>query len=161
KTVSSGTTGSVTAQLITHDWKAGTDTGGVPSSPPVVGATWITYDGTTAWPASSYTPTPVASGPSFFSYAINTWDGWDITGAVIAWMSGAYPNYGIWLVPVPAVGGPLKDTRYQSSESTATYIDPYTGNSVSERPALWVNYLLPCGAVAPATTHTVTLPAGN
>ncbi len=146
-TSSSGSlsTAVVNAQLITNDWAAGTGTGG--SSPN--GATWNTYDATAtlAWPASHYAPAPVASTP--YPNAIG-WVNWDLTNAAAAWLSGVYPNRGIWLV---GSGARIGNTAYVSSNETS---------QTTRRPMLTLNTVLPCGTSVSGgggPSQTVTLAA--
>ena len=143
-TSSSGyfSTAVVNAQLITRSWLAGTGTGG--SSPN--GATWSTYDGVNPWPSPGvgYAPAPVASTP--YPNAIG-WVNWDLTDAAAAWLSGIYPNYGIWLV---GSGAAVGNTSYVSSNETS---------QTTRRPKLTLNAQLPCGTSVSGggPTQTVTL----
>jgi hypothetical protein len=134
---------SVNAQLITQSWMTGTGTGSLPTSPPLIGATWNTYDGTHAWPSPGvgYAPAPVASTP--YPNAPGwapSWVNWDLTNAASWWMSG-YPNNGIWLVDS---GASVGNTSYVSSDDTNTALHP----------TLTLNTLLPCGATAPPSANT-------
>jgi hypothetical protein len=133
--VGPATSGHVNVQLVTRSWLAGTGTGGAL----VDGATWNTYDGVNAWPSPGmgYAPAPVASAP--YTSVVNTWVGWDLNNAVVGWMSGVYPNYGIWLVDS---GASIGDTYYGSSSSN---LPASSGKSIVGRPLLYVIYLLPCG----------------
>jgi len=147
---SAGSSGSVNAQLITQNWVAGTGGGAVSTT----SATWNTSDGTNAWPSPPYAPVPVARIP--YTDVVGWYD-WDLTNAAAAWLSGVYPNNGIWLVASPASGSSIGNTDYASSDSTAT---DTLGKSA--RPKLTLNTLLPCGATAPpsasgtpATTTTL------
>jgi Tfp pilus assembly protein PilX len=130
--ISSSFTGSpkLHAQLITRGWLAGTKVGG--GTPD--GATWKTYDGRNAWPSPGmgYAPAAVASTP--YQHVLG-WIDWDLTNAVAGWMSGVYPNYGIWLIEAE---GSLGNTSYVSSN------DNDTANA-DLRPKLTLNALLPCG----------------
>ncbi len=161
---SAGSSGSVNAQLITQNWVAGTGTGGSPSG----GATWLYYDynGTNPqnkWPSPGvgYASTPVASTPYPDPPAVG-WYHWDLTNAAAAWLSGVYPNNGIWLVGSSATGYNIGNTDYVSSNSTAK---DTLGESA--RPKLTLNTLIPCGYAAPPSasdttpgpTTTVTLSA--
>ncbi len=145
-TSSSGylSTAVVNAQLITRSWLAGTGTGG--SSPN--GATWTTYDGVNPWPSPGvgYAPAPVASTP--YPNAIG-WVNWDLTDAAAAWLSGVYPNYGIWLV---GSGAAVGNTAYVSSNEAS---------QTTRRPKLTLNTLLPCGTSVGGggPSQTVTLAA--
>ncbi len=149
------TSAQVNAQLITQSWVAGTKLGGTNPD----GATWTTYDAnaTLAWPSPRYAPVPVASTP--YINALNVWVEWDLTNAAAAWLSGVYPNNGIWLVGSDATIG---NTAYVSSNNT-TAVDT---NGKPAPPKLTLNTLLPCGATAPPSasdtataTAPVTLPA--
>jgi hypothetical protein len=129
--ISSSSTGTVTlnAHPVTRSWLAGTRTGGGTPN----GATWITYDGVNPWPAPGmgYAPTPLASTP--YVNAIR-WVDWDLTDAVNAWLSGIYPNHGIWIVES---GGTVGNTAYVSSNDNS--------NSTF-RPKLTLSVQEPCGA---------------
>lgn len=119
----------ISAHLITRSWTQGTGIS------PANGAAWNTYDGINAWssPGIGYDPTPLATIP----YAnVITWNNWDISDAVIAWMGNVYPNYGIW---IKNFSGLWQNVTYSSSDNS----------NVSQRPKITVNYLLPCGAAAP------------
>jgi hypothetical protein len=134
--ISAAFTGVVTlnAHPITQSWLAGTRTGGGNPN----GATWITYDGVNAWPAPGmgYGPTPLASTP--YIHAIS-WVDWDLTNAVAAWLSGVYPNHGVWIVEA---GGTIGNTSYVSSNDTA---------SPALRPKLTLSVQQPCGTGQGAT----------
>jgi hypothetical protein len=124
--------GSIGAYLITRSWLEGTQTG----SGTADGATWNTYDGINAWPlAGGYNTTPLAT--STYVANGNTWYYWDITDAAVAWMSGVYPNYGVWM---RSSSGNINNAQYVSSDDTT---------NVTLHPGLIMNYLLPCGATAP------------
>ena len=149
----------VNAQLITHDWKAGTGTGGTTPD----GATWNTYDGVAAntWPSPGigYAPVPVASTPYINGQKV--WVDWDLTNAAAAWMSGVYSTYGIWLVGSDVTIG---NTGWVSSNNTGAA--DTTGKPA--RPTLTLNTLLPCGTTAPPSASstgpaptTVTLGAAE
>jgi hypothetical protein len=127
--VGPASTGWINAQLITRSWLAGTKTGG--SNPD--GATWNTYDAINPWPAPGmgYAPDPVSS--TRYTNAVG-WVDWDLTNAVAGWMSGVYPNYGIWLVDS---GARIGDTSYVSSNATV---------GVALRPKVTLSFLLPCNA---------------
>ena len=120
---------SISAHLITRSWTQGTGIS------PANGATWDTYDGISAWssPGIGYDPKPLATIP----YAnVITWNNWDISDAVIAWMGNDYPNYGIW---IKNFSGLWQNVTYLSSDNS----------NVSQRPKITVNYLLPCGTTGP------------
>lgn len=121
---------SFVAMLITQSWVAGTQVGGSPAN----GATWNTYDGVNNWPSPGvgYDPRVLLPVPE----DIGGWLTMDFTAAVLAWMSGVYPNYGVWLDP----GNTAQNYDFYSSN--------YLGNA-SLRPKLTAYYLLPCGASAP------------
>ncbi len=156
---SAGSSGSVNAQLITQNWVAGTGTGGSGAN----GATWDTSDGYVGppppphtWLSPRYAPTPVAGIP--YTNVVGWYD-LDLTNAAAAWLSGVYPNYGIWLVASPTSGSNIGNTDYVSSDSAAT---DTLGKPA--RPKLTLSTLLPCGTTAPpsatgtpATNKTATL----
>lgn len=121
----------ISAHLITRSWTQGTGIS------PANGATWNTYDGINAWssPGIGYNPTPLATIP----YAnVITWNNWDISDAVIAWMGNVYPNYGIW---IKNFSGLWQNVTYSSSDNS----------NGSQRPKITINYLRPCGTTGPAT----------
>jgi Tfp pilus assembly protein PilX len=123
---------SVNVHLITRSWVEGTQFGDSPAS----GATWSTYDGVNPWssPGVGYASVPVASNAHTTNQG---WKDWDVTDAVAGWLSGVYPNEGLWLVDS---GGSIGDTYYQSSE----------GGNATRRPKLTLNYLQPCGSAGTA-----------
>jgi Tfp pilus assembly protein PilX len=107
-------------------------------------ATWNTYDGVNAWPAQRYDPRPIVT------VATARDPGWqfiDVTDAAISWMGSAYVNSGLWLRSSPS-GTPNPVLKFASSDED---------DSSSHRPRLVLNYLLPCGAVAPVAPEGVTL----
>ena len=124
------------AKLITRSWVAGTQDGGSPAN----GATWNTYDGVNNWPSPGvgYDPRELLRVPEDTA-------GWldiGLTDAVLAWMSGVYPNHGVWLDPNGFdPDGRAKNYEFHSSD--------YMGDA-SLRPKFTAYYLLPCGATAPA-----------
>ena len=119
----------VNVHLVTRSWVEGTQFGDSPPS----GATWNSYDGVSTWssPGVGYAAAPVSSIPHSTSLG---WKDWDVTDAVAAWLSGVYPNEGLWLVPA---GGSIGDTYYVSSEGTQ-----------NRRPKLTVDYLQPCATAS-------------
>lgn len=124
----------VNAYVLTRSWLTGTR-GGTGQAPD--GATWNSYDGVSAWstPGGDYASTPLASAPAV---GVVGWMNWDVTDAVIAWMSGLHPNDGIRLFPA---GTGIQSMRLVSGDNTATPM---------LRPEIDFSYLLPCGAMAPA-----------
>ena len=129
--VSSSGTGSLTlhARPITRTWLAGNrNGGGVPD-----GATWLTYDGVNPGPApgAGYGPTPVAVVP--YTGAIG-WVDWDLSAAVAAWLSGVYPNNGVW---IKESGGSIGNTSFVSANDNA---------NATLRPKLTLSVLQPCGS---------------
>ena len=133
--VSAAAVDSISALLITRTWVAGTMNGAGVAD----GATWNTYDGISNWPAPGvgYDARTLSTKP--YQVAIG-WQDLDVTDAAVAWMSGVYPNYGVWLRPV---GAAISNARYYSSNEVGAA-------NIFRRPRLFVSYLLPCGAVAPA-----------
>ena len=121
---------------ITRSWIEGT------TNNTANGASWNTYDGINAWssPGVGYDAALVASTP----YAATLgWKTWDITGMANSWLSGRYPNNGLWLRPS---GTAVGDAQFASSDnSTAT-----------QWPKISFNYLLPCGTTGPTNTPTQT-----
>lgn len=140
--VSPAAVDSIAALLITRSWVEGTRTGGGAAD----GATWNTYDGTNNWPAPGvgYDARTISTAP--YQVAIG-WQGVDLTDAVVAWMSGVYPNYGVWL---RAVGANINNASYYSSDEVGAA-------NILLRPRLVAYYLLPCGAAPPAWGITQTL----
>jgi hypothetical protein len=128
------TSGVLNAQLVTRSWLEGTKLGEGTAD----GATWNTYDGIVAWPSRGrgYAPVPVASTP--YTNTVG-WVDWDLTNAVAGWMSGVYPNHGVWLVDAEVSIG---NTSYVGSNDT---VNP------ALRPKLALSYSLPCGTVASQT----------
>ncbi len=124
----------VNAYVLTRSWRTGTRKG---SGQEPDGATWNSYDGAHAWsaPGGDYAGAVLAGAPATSAVG---WINWDITDAVIAWMSGPYPNDGIRLYPA---GTGIKSMRLVSGSNTA---------SPMLRPEVDLNYLLPCGATAPS-----------
>ncbi len=132
----------VGVKLITRDWVAGNHTGTVPTagSP---GVTWNRWDGLSpnTWPQGPglgydsrtlvVVPLPLVVG----------WLNLDVSDAAVAWMSGGYPNYGVWLVAL----GNTQLYKYTSSNENSLF-----GVLAWQRPKLTASYLLPCGATAPA-----------
>jgi len=141
------TSARVNAQLITHNWVAGTGSGGTNPD----GATWFTYDvnATLVWPSPRYAPVPVASTP--YINARNVWVDWDLTNAAAAWMSGVYPPNGIWLVASDATVG---NTAWVSSNNTGAM----DTSGKRAQPKLTLTTLLPCGTTAPPSASD-TAPA--
>lgn len=139
---SAATVDSIAALLITRSWVGGTKNGAGAAD----GATWNTYDGTNNWPAPGvgYDARTLSTAP--YQVAIG-WQDLDVTDAVVAWMGGVYPNYGVWL---RAVGAAINNARYYASNQVGAA-------NIFRRPRLFVSYLLPCGAVAPAWGLTQTL----
>jgi hypothetical protein len=116
--------------LITQSWVAGTKNGNDPAD----GATWNKYDGVNNWPlAGGYDPRVLLPVPENRGFWLNM----DVTDAVLAWMSGAYPNYGVWLKDPLGIA-----SKYAFFASDYRLIPDL-------RPKLTVDYLLPCGATAP------------
>ena len=120
-------------KLITRSWVAGTKNG----SGTADGATWNSYDGVNNWPSpgvgydSRYlikVPEPALGGAGSLSTS---------PAAALGWMSGVYPNYGVWLDP----NGTAKDYYFCRATTTKS----------SLRPMFAASYLLPCGATAPPT----------
>ncbi len=144
--VSAAAADSIAVLLITRSWVAGTLNNVVP--PSGGGATWNTYDGNLAntWPppAGGYDARTISTAP--YQVAIG-WQNLDVTDAAVAWMSGVYPNYGIWL---RAVGAAINNARYYASNEAGAA-------NIFRRPRFAASYLLPCGAVAPAWGLTQTL----
>ncbi|MBI3045853.1 MAG: DNRLRE domain-containing protein [Betaproteobacteria bacterium] len=128
---------SIAALLITRTWVEGTKTGAGVAD----GATWNTYDGTNNWPAPGIGYDARTLSTATYQVALG-WQDLDVTDAVVAWMSGVYPNNGVWLRPVGANITAAQNARYHSADAAAV-------NAVI-RPMLVVSYLLPCGAVAPS-----------
>ncbi|OGA24790.1 MAG: hypothetical protein A3I02_12250 [Betaproteobacteria bacterium RIFCSPLOWO2_02_FULL_67_26] len=140
--VSAAAVDSIATLLITRSWVAGTMNGfGVAN-----GATWNTYDGVSNWPAPGvgYDARTISTAP--YQVAIG-WQDLDVSDAAVAWMSGVYPNFGIWL---RAVGAAINNARYYASNVGGAA-------NIFRRPRLFVSYLLPCGAVAPTWGLTQTL----
>jgi Tfp pilus assembly protein PilX len=134
----------VSVKLVTRDWVAGTYNGTVPvaGNP---GVTWNRWDGLSpnSWPQGpglgydsrtlAVVPLPLLIG----------WLDLDVTDAALAWTSGVYPNYGVWLIPPGS--GSAQLYRYTSSNENSLF-----GLLAGNRPKLTASYLLPCGASAPA-----------
>lgn len=127
----------IAVKLITQDWVAGTSSGGAPNagSP---GVSWNYWNG--------LSPNTWALGAgqgydarSLIELAQAPWWNWtdiDVSAAALAWTSGVYPNYGVWLVP-------FSDTQ------NYLFVSSNDDNS-GLRPKLTASYLLPCGASAPS-----------
>lgn len=140
--VSAAAVDSIAALLITRSWVGGTMNGAGVAD----GATWNTYDGVSNWPSPGigYDARTISTAP--YQVAIG-WQSLDVTDAVVAWMSGVYPNYGVWLRPV---GANISNARYYASNEAGAA-------NIFLRPRLVAWYLLPCGAVAPTWGFTQTL----
>lgn len=124
----------VNAYVVTRSWVTGTIAG---TGQPPDGATWNTYDGANAWaaPGGDYAGAVLAGTPVS---GVVGWINWDITDAVIAWLSGFHPNYGIRLFPA---GTGIQSMRLVSGNNTTTPM---------LRPEVDLSYLLPCGATPPS-----------
>jgi type II secretory pathway component PulJ len=129
-----GSSGAITAYLMTHSWVEGTQNGGNGT-----GASGNTYDGTNAWPAGGGYDSRALAAVTYV--ALNNWYSWDITDAAAAWMGSVYPNYGVRLRP-PGTG--ISNVWYVSSDDTV---------NVTELPKVTLNYLAPCTLI---TTVTLT-----
>ena len=132
--VGAATSDVINVHRVSRSWTPGTMKG---SGQAPDGATWNSYDGVQAWsaPGGDYAGTELASAP--VTSAVG-WISWDVTDAVIAWMSGLYANDGMRLFPV---GNGVKNVTLVSSDNT---------NSAMLRPEVDLSYLLPCGATAPS-----------
>ena len=89
----------MTAHRMTRAWVEGNEEGSVPSTS---GATWNTFNSTTAWttPGGDYD----ASVGATTDYSSSTgWRTWDITAIAQTWVSGANPNHGLIIVPSSGV----------------------------------------------------------
>jgi hypothetical protein len=133
---------SIAVLLIIRSWVGGTRNGAGAAD----GATWNTYDGAGNWPAPGigYDARTISTAP--YQVAIG-WQDLDVTDAAVAWMSGVYPNYGVWL---RAAGAAINNAAYYASNEVGAA-------NIFLRPRLVASYLLPCGAVAPAWGLTQTL----
>ena len=133
-TVGAQTSDVVNAYVVNRSWVTGTRAG---TGQPADGATWNTYDGTNAWSAAGGDYDSAALASASASGAVG-WMNWNITDAVIAWMSGYHANEGIRLFPA---GTGIQSMKLVSGDNTTTPM---------LRPEIDLSYLLPCGAAAPS-----------
>jgi Tfp pilus assembly protein PilX len=106
--------------------------------------TWFFSQFLMSWstPGGDYHPVSVAS---VSTVTTNTWSDFDVTDLAAAWLLGRYPNYGV--IARSNAGG--TDVVYRSGNHS----------TVSTRPKLAINYLVPCGTTGPSdpTGGSITL----
>jgi len=113
---------------VTRPWVEGTKSG----SGTADGVTWSTTDGATAWTATvgDRESVPLATIAADTESGLKTWD---VTALAAAWLSGAFSNQG--MVVIPSAG--VNNLKFTSGD------DP-------DDPTLWpkltVTYLPPCGS---------------
>ncbi len=127
----------IAARRVTRDWVEGTKT----ATGPPDGATWNTFDATTAWTTpggdAELASVAVAEAPP----AAGAWMGWDVTPLVAAWLSGGAPNHGLLLTPVGDAGR----VTFASRENAGAGLQP----------RLTVTTACECGVGGSATTTTI------
>src|SRR5687767_12267866 len=93
-----------------------------------IAATYSLFRVTSPWTESTVTfntaPTfdPVAVASLTFSGAAGTYRMWDVTAVMQGWVSGLFPNYGLWIEEIP-VGG-TATAYFSSSDAIGTSQDP-------------------------------------
>ena len=109
------------------------------------GVTWNERDTGLAWttPGGDFASEAYAS--TTLPAGTKDWIHWDITGLVIGWVNGNYPNHGLALVP--------------ESTSTAAYFDSSDDTDPILHPRLTVTYACECGSpcLAPQGSGNVLL----
>jgi concanavalin A-like lectin/glucanase superfamily protein len=112
---------------LTRSWQEGTRNGGGIAD----GATWQTFDGSSAWSQAGgdFDPTLYAA-TSLSDADSGQWVGWEVRDLVQLWVSGT-PNYGLML----AGDGAVQNASFASRET----------NNPLDTPKLTVTYVCECG----------------
>lgn len=126
---------------LTQDWLEGTGVLGNTGD----GATWSTYDGSTAWssPGGDYSPAPSASAVAPDSNA--SWVDWDLSGLTQAWVDGSTPNNGLLL---------KQDVENPWGTDMKLYASSDYAAAPALRPKLVIEYVPAPGAISMTIDET-------
>jgi hypothetical protein len=129
---------------MTRNWVEGTKSGTGTAD----GATWDTWDGTTAWAMAGGDYDSAAVTSSLITAATGDWESWDIKALAQGWLDGTFANNGLLLK-----GSGTVNVRFASKENA----DP------ALHPKLAITYACECGSacLAPQGAGKVLLAVIN
>ena len=129
---------------VNRDWVEGTKAGTGTAD----GATWDTWDGSSAWTTAGGDYDASAVAGSSITAATGDWASWDITTLAQGWLDGSFPNNGLLLKGTGTV-----NVGFASKENT----DP------ALHPRLNITYACECGSpcMAPQGSGNVLMVVQN